>query len=140
MHGIVAVGGGGVCDEVRDGWFWVVVAGFLGGGVGVGGGVAVGAWWVYCFLSRREGDQRKCWEPEAANPKFQDRIWSAFCALRVRVGRVGWFAGRGNADLQSGPDSGKFEKLLRSDPRPKCWLWWCRVCLLFENSIVCQVC
>ena len=68
MHGIVAVGGGGVCDEVRDGWFWVVVAGFLGGGVGVGGGVAVGAWWVYCFLSRREGDQRKCWEPEAANP------------------------------------------------------------------------
>src|SRR6476469_8270649 len=28
MHGIVAVGGGGVCDEVRDGWFWVVVAGF----------------------------------------------------------------------------------------------------------------
>jgi len=51
------------------------------------------------------------------SPKFQDRIWSAFCALRVRVGRVGWFAGRGNADLQSGPDSGKFEKLLRSDPR-----------------------
>ena len=45
-----------------------MVAGFLGGGVGVGGGVAVGAWWVYCFLSRREGDQRKCWEPEAANP------------------------------------------------------------------------
>ena len=68
MHGIVAVGGGGACDEVRGGWFWVVVAGFLGGGVGVGGGVAVGAWWVYCFLSRREGDQRKCWEPEAANP------------------------------------------------------------------------
>jgi hypothetical protein len=51
------------------------------------------------------------------SPKFQDRIWSAFCALRVRVGRVGWFAGRGNADLQSGLDSGKFEKLLRSDPR-----------------------
>lgn len=23
------------------------------------GGFAVGAWWVYCFLSRREGDQRK---------------------------------------------------------------------------------
>ena len=51
------------------------------------------------------------------SPKFQDRIWSAFCALRVRVGRVGWFAGRGSADLLSGPDSGKFEKLLRSDPR-----------------------
>ena len=46
-------------------------AGFRGvwcGGCAVGGGVAVGVGWVYCFLSRREGDQRKCWEPEAANP------------------------------------------------------------------------
>ena len=68
MHCTVLVCGGGGSGGVVFGWLWVVVAGFLGGGVGVGGGVAGGAWWVYCFLSRREGDQRKCWEPEAANP------------------------------------------------------------------------
>jgi hypothetical protein len=55
-------------------------------------------------------------------------------------GGFGWFAVRRDVDLRSGPGSGKFEKLLRSDPRPFGWLWWCRVCLLFENSIVCQVC
>src|SRR6478609_8504875 len=131
MHGIVAAGGGGACDVVLCGWFWVVVA----GGGSCGGGV-VG---VLFSKSPRGRPAEMLGTGGGQSPKFQDRIWSAFCALRVRVGRVGWFAGRGNADLQSGPDSGKFEKLLRSDPRPK-WLWWCRVCLLFENSIVCQVC
>lgn len=41
-------------------------------------------------------------------------------------------------DLRRGVRPGKFEKLLRSDPER--WFGWCRVCLLFENSIVCQVC
>jgi len=61
--------------------------------------------------------------------------------LAVCRGRVGTFLQaeiRGNADLQSFAGSGKFEKLLRSDPERK--FGWCRVCLLFENSIVCQVC
>ena len=42
------------------------------------------------------------------------------------------------ADLTRMKRAGKFEKLLRSDPER--WFGWCRVCLLFENSIVCQVC
>ena len=58
------------------------------------------------------------------------------------AGGAGFYggAGRGNVDLLWVLEPGKFEKLLRSDPRPFGWLWWCRVCLLFENSIVCQVC
>ena len=43
-----------------------------------------------------------------------------------------------DAELTRVKRPGKLEKLLRSDPRLR--LWWCRVCLLFENSIVCQVC
>jgi hypothetical protein len=95
---------------------------------------------VYCFLSRREGDQRECWEPEVAkSPKiFKARIWLAFRALRVRVGLVWLLVWSWKRDLHRGLEPGKFEKLLRSDPRLR--LWWCRVCLLFENSIVCQVC
>src|SRR6478672_4658977 len=140
MHGIVAAGGGGACDVVLCGWFWVVVAGFLGGGVGVGGGVAVGAWWVYCFLSRREGDQRKCWEPEAANPlNFKTGSgrrfvrsgfgWGGSDGLRVAETLI-CKAVRTRVSLKS--CSGAILDCL--------WLWWCRVCLLFENSIVCQVC
>jgi hypothetical protein len=33
--------------------------GVRGRGAVAGGGVAVGLGWVYCFLSRREGDQRE---------------------------------------------------------------------------------
>ena len=64
--------------------------------------------------------------------------------LVARQGAGNWLgaverdADRGNADLQSSLKAGKFEKLLRSDPER--WFGWCRVCLLFENSIVCQVC
>ena len=43
-----------------------------------------------------------------------------------------------DAGLTRRKPAGKFEKLLRSDPER--WFGWCRVCLLFENSIVCQVC
>jgi hypothetical protein len=43
-----------------------------------------------------------------------------------------------DAGLTSEKPAGKFEKLLRSDPELR--FGWCRVCLLFENSIVCQVC
>jgi hypothetical protein len=61
---------GGVTDGTgvvlgRGAWFFVVVgclfrglAGFFGCGGGWWGGFAVGVGWVYCFLSRREGDRR----------------------------------------------------------------------------------
>jgi hypothetical protein len=53
----------------------------------------------------------------------------------------GWFGcwcGSWERDLRRGLEPGKFGKLLRSDPERV--FGWCRVCLLFENSIVCQVC
>jgi hypothetical protein len=123
-----------------SGPFCPVMAGFEGAAGPPRGGVAVGVGWVYCFLSRREGDQRECWEPEAANPLKFSRPGSGWRFVRCGFG-WGWFGcwcGSWKRDLHWGLEPGKFEKLLRSDPRLR--LWWCRVCLLFENSIVCQVC
>ena len=70
---VVAVGAGGCCGDARHsselwcrGGIWALGApfcrgfpGLRGSGAVAGGGVAAGAGWVYCFLSRREGDQRK---------------------------------------------------------------------------------
>jgi hypothetical protein len=52
------------------------------------------------------------------SPKFfKARIWLAFCALRVRVGLVWLLVWSWKRDLHRGLEPGKFEKLLRSDPR-----------------------
>ena len=70
-------------------------------------------------------------------PFKQPEKW---CAKQRAVngrGKLPASGNRGNLDLQSSAGTGKFEKLLRSDPER--WFGWCRVCLLFENSIVCQV-
>jgi hypothetical protein len=71
------------------------------------------------FSKSPRGRPAESWEPEAANPlNFKTGSGRRFVRSGFWWGRVGWFVGRGNADLQSVPDSGKFEKLLRSDPRP----------------------
>ena len=81
------------------------------------GGVAVGGGWVYCFLSRREGDQRKCWEPEAANPlNFQGQDLVGVLCAAGSGGLVWLLVWSWKRDLHRGLEPGKFEKLLRSDP------------------------
>ena len=67
-----------------------VLARILPGTEATLGGVAVGVGWVYCFLSRREGDQRECWEPEAANPLKFSRPGSGWRFVRCGFG-WGWF-------------------------------------------------
>jgi hypothetical protein len=66
------------------------------------------------------------WDPEREEPRVR--------ALPEPVGSR-------RADLVRRGESGKVEKLLRSVAgRLVGWLRVCRVLLLFENSIVCQVC
>ena len=50
--------GGGVWFLAVMGLLFRGLAGFFGCGGGWWGGFAVGVGWVYCFLSRREGDRR----------------------------------------------------------------------------------
>ena len=39
------------------------------------GGFAVGVEWVYCFLSRREGDSEELVTAGGQTPKFKTKFW-----------------------------------------------------------------
>ena len=112
-----------------------VVAGFLGVWGWWVGWICVGVWWGVLLFESPPLLRKVCDRP----PDKRPGNWRTFVVCRWTGGGLFGGAGyRGNVDLLSSAGAGKFEKLLRSDPRLR--LWWCRVCLLFENSIVCQVC
>ena len=58
---------------------WVPMTGFGPGMAGlvalVRGGFAVGVEWVYCFLSRREGDSEELVTAGGQTPKFKTKFW-----------------------------------------------------------------
>ena len=116
---VVWWGFGGVLGLFSLCWrgFWVVL-----GWIWCGGGARVKLF-ESPPLMRNDGDRLP------SNCRFR---W-CFGALLVGVGGPGF-------GLLCAAGSGKFEKLLRSDLGPFGGFGWCRVCLLFENSIVCQVC
>ena len=91
------------------------------------------------FSKSPQGDSEELVTADGQNPQIQDQI------LVVLSSASDWVENVFSAD--AGPERWICIAARNRVSLKSCsgaihdgMLWWCRVCLLFENSIVCQVC